>query len=419
MASSGAEPVAALSCAAPQSPYISRVRRAFGFVLFLVITLLILGGAHYYLWARLVEDMAWAPFTARLLTVATLLIFLAIPLCLWVGLTSHGNTAKVASLAAYTWLGFLFIVVVLLLSVDAGRLLLRGVQAVYPAMGTIDPQKQQLLARALGAVVAVGGAAIGFQALREGLGRVRVRKVQVALDRLPTELSGTTIVQLSDVHVGPTIGREFVQQIVSQANELRPHLVAITGDLVDGSVESLKDHVAPLRNLRSRYGTYFVTGNHEYYSGARAWCEELARLGIRVLENERVEIGDPAASFDLAGVPDYAGSRRGQGPDLETALKGRDPHRELVLLAHQPKAVHDASRLGVGLVLSGHTHGGQIWPWNYLVRMVQPLVAGLGRFERTWLYVNSGTGYWGPPMRLGAPSEITLLTLVSSESFDA
>jgi predicted MPP superfamily phosphohydrolase len=158
---------------------------------------------------------------------------------------------------------------------------------------------------------------------------------------------------------------------------------------------------------------YFVTGNHEYYSGAAPWCEELARLGIKVLRNERVIIGDAEASFDLAGIDD-AHARDfgdGHGADLARAVHGRDPARELVLLAHQPRAVFEAVVHGVGLQLSGHTHGGQIWPWNWLVRLQQPVVAGLARFGDTQVYVSRGTGYWGPPMRLGAPAEITRVTL--------
>jgi hypothetical protein len=165
--------------------------------------------------------------------------------------------------------------------------------------------------------------------------------------------------------------------------------------------------------LRAKHGVFFVTGNHEYYSGAEEWCTELTRLGIRVLRNERVSIGDATDSFDLAGVDDHSAKRfgGGHGEDLPKALLGRDPARELVLLAHQPKTIILAQDHGVGLQLSGHTHGGQIWPWTYLVRLQQPVVAGLARFGKSFVYVSRGTGYWGPPMRLGAPSEITELTL--------
>jgi hypothetical protein len=240
-----------------------------------------------------------------------------------------------------------------------------------------------------------------------------VKEVLVKLHRLHRALDRTTIVQLSDVHVGPTIGRNFVQRIVDQVNALNPDVVAITGDLVDGSVHSLRDHVAPLAKLRAKHGVYFVTGNHEYYSGAESWCRELERLGIRVLRNERVTIGEGSDSYDLAGIDDYQAHRfgRGHGADLPRAVEGRDPNRELVLLAHQPRAAFEAVEHGVGLQLSGHTHGGQIWPWNYLVKLQQPVVSGLERIGQTWVYVSNGTGYWGPPMRLRAPAEVTRVVL--------
>jgi predicted MPP superfamily phosphohydrolase len=248
---------------------------------------------------------------------------------------------------------------------------------------------------------------LAVAAVRSGLARVALRDVEVRLPRLPKRLDGTTIVQLTDIHVGPTIGREFIEQIVERTNSVEPDVIAITGDLVDGSVSELGEDVAPLPKLRARYGVYFVTGNHEYYSGADAWCTELERIGIRVLRNERVTIGEDGASFDLAGIDDHRG-------DLTRAVRGRDPERELVLLAHQPRAIFDAVRHGVGLQLSGHTHGGQIWPWNYFVRLQQPVVSGLRRFGETWLFVSNGTGYWGPPMRLLAPAEITQIRLLAS-----
>jgi predicted MPP superfamily phosphohydrolase len=178
-------------------------------------------------------------------------------------------------------------------------------------------------------------------------------------------------------------------------------------------VAELRDAIAPIAGLRARHGVYFVTGNHEYYSGVDAWLAELTRLGVRVLRNERVEIGGGDASFDLAGIDDWSsrGMAPGHGPDLPRALDGRDPARELVLLAHQPRAVHEAAARGVGLQLSGHTHGGQIWPWGFAVRLQQPYVLGLSREGRTHIYVSPGTGYWGPPMRLGTRGEITRVIL--------
>jgi hypothetical protein len=237
--------------------------------------------------------------------------------------------------------------------------------------------------------------------------------VRVAIDRLTKAKSGYRIVQISDVHVGPTIGRDFIEGIVARINALKPDLVAITGDLVDGSVHELAEHVAPLAKLQAKDGVFFVTGNHEYYSGAEAWIAHLGKLGVRVLRNEHVRIGGDEG-FDLAGIDDASahGMVNGHGADLHKALAGRDASRACVLLAHQPRGIELADTLGVDLQLSGHTHGGQMIPWNFLVRLQQPFVAGLHKLARAQIYVSRGTGYWGPPMRVGAPSEITEIELV-------
>ncbi|HSS38874.1 MAG TPA: metallophosphoesterase [Polyangia bacterium] len=236
---------------------------------------------------------------------------------------------------------------------------------------------------------------------------------------MPAALHGFSIVQLTDIHVGPTIGRRFVEDVVARTNALEPDLVAITGDLVDGHVHDLAESIAPLAQLRARHGVFFVTGNHEYFSGAEAWVNELTRMGIRVLQNERVVIGNAGASFDLAGVDDRSAVHYGGLAPQEAvarALSGRDSSRELVLLAHQPRSALDAESFGVGLQLSGHTHGGQIWPFGLIVRLQQPFTAGLHRHRDAQVYVSRGTGYWGPPMRLAAPSEITHVRLESARA---
>jgi predicted MPP superfamily phosphohydrolase len=283
--------------------------------------------------------------------------------------------------------------------------------------GLDDPARRLYLRRVLGGAAAAVAGGLAVIATRSALAKVAVRELEVRLRRLPARLDGLKLVQLTDLHVGgATLGRAFIEELVARTNALEPDLIALTGDLVDGSVEELGEAVAPLKELKARHGVFFVTGNHEYYSGADAWIAELRRLGLRVLRNERVVIGDGEHSFDLAGVDDFhsAGLVPGHGADLSRALAGRDPSRELVLLAHQPRAVHEAARHGVGLQLSGHTHGGQIWPFNLLVRLQQPYVAGLVREGATQLYVSRGTGYWGPPMRLGAPAEITHIVLRAS-----
>jgi predicted MPP superfamily phosphohydrolase len=388
-------------------------------VRFLLIAMSIVGAAHLYVWLRLVYDPAW-PLSWTLLASAFLLLaWASIPLTLNWGRRLSPPWQGIVAWAGYSWLGSIFLLLVSVAAVDAARGILylshlafgagafgTGIGAELSVASPIE--RARFWAKLAGCV---GGVAVA-SALWFGR-RVVVRRVSVPLGKLPRALDGTTIVQLSDVHVGPTIGKRFLDRVVDRVNALKPDVVAITGDLVDGSVPRLAPHVAPLARLQARHGVYFVTGNHEYYAGAQEWCEHLATLGVRVLRNERVSIGTGSDSYDLAGVDDFAGRHfgHGHGADVDRALAGRDESREVVLLAHQPRAVVEAERAGVGLQISGHTHGGQIWPFNYLVRLQQPVTSGLERFGRSLIYVSNGTGYWGPPMRLGSPAEITQLVL--------
>jgi predicted MPP superfamily phosphohydrolase len=376
--------------------------------LFLPVAVGLTYGIHRYLWARLVRDLALAPPWRALGGAAMVVLALLIPLALVVGRWARPAVARLIAWPAYLWLGLMFFLLVAVLVGDGVRL---AAAATALMSGRVaDPERRLFLHRLLGGGAAAAALGMGAFAVRSALGRVEVRPLEVALARLPARLDGLTIVQLTDLHIGPTLGREFVEELVRRTNALSPDVVAITGDLVDGSVASIGHAVAPLAGLKARRGVYFVTGNHEYYSGVEEWLAELGRLGVRVLRNEHVPLDD---GLDLAGIDDHssAGFAPGHGPDLARAVAGRDASRELVLLAHQPRAVHDAKRHGVGLQLSGHTHGGQIWPFGYLVALTQPLLAGLGRFGATQLYVSRGTGFWGPPMRLGAPAEITHITL--------
>jgi predicted MPP superfamily phosphohydrolase len=254
--------------------------------------------------------------------------------------------------------------------------------------------------------------AIGMAAAR---GRPRIVKVEIPVTDLPEGLRGFSIAQISDVHVGPTIKRPFVEQVVSRVNALRPDMIAVTGDLVDGSVLQLAAHTAPLAGLAARHGAFFVTGNHEYYSGERAWTSELRRLGLRVLKNEHVVLQHNGAALVLAGVTDFTAHHfdPAQQSDPAKALNGAPAAAGAkILLAHQPSTAEAAATAGFDVQLSGHTHGGQFWPWNLFVGFFQPFTGGLHRLRDLWVYVNRGTGYWGPPNRFGVPSEITHIRLV-------
>ncbi|MGW5125462.1 metallophosphoesterase [Streptomyces sp. NPDC004069] len=285
-----------------------------------------------------------------------------------------------------------------------------------PAEGVSPPRelpgRRLFVSRVVGggaAAVALGTVGYGTYGVLRG---PRVKRVTVPLAKLPRAADGFRIAVVSDIHLGPVLGRGFAQKVVDTVNATQPDLIAVVGDLVDGSVKDLGPAAAPLAGLRARHGAYFVTGNHEYFSGAEQWVEEVRRLGLRPLENARTEL----PSFDLAGVNDVQGESEGQGPDYERALGDRDTARACVLLAHQPVQIHEAVRHGVDLQLSGHTHGGQLWPGNLLAAAANPTVAGLERYGDTQLYVSRGAGAWGPPTRVGAPSDITVVQLASTQA---
>ncbi|MBU9441510.1 metallophosphoesterase [Burkholderia multivorans] len=268
------------------------------------------------------------------------------------------------------------------------------------------------LAVVIGAVLVT---AIGFVGARR---TAAVKHVTIPLAGLPAALDGLKIVQLSDIHVGPTIKRPYVERIVRAVNALDADLVVVTGDVVDGSVPRLRDHTAPLARMQSRHGSFLVTGNHEYYAGAHAWIDEFRRIGLTVLLNEHVLIEHGGARLVLAGVTDFTagGFDPAHRSDPARALAGAPAEvGTRILLAHQPRSAEQASGAGFSVQLSGHTHGGQFLPWPPFVRLQQPVIGGLARFGDMWLYTSRGTGYWGPPNRFGVPSEITLIRLARSE----
>lgn len=237
---------------------------------------------------------------------------------------------------------------------------------------------------------------------------VELEEVEIKIKDLKNPYS---IVQLSDVHIGGLIDKEFISNLVKRVNKLNADVVVITGDLVDTKLEYAKEALDELKNIKSRYGNYFIVGNHEYFHGVQSIIDYVNTLGFKTLENENVYIGEKDKGFNLAGVYDIFGYRyEAYIPDLNKALIGT-AKSPTVLLAHQPKYIEEV--VNVDLVLSGHTHGGQIFPFNFLVKLQQPYVKGLHKHnEQTQIYINKGTGFWGPPMRLCASSEITYIKLV-------
>ncbi|MEV4662601.1 metallophosphoesterase [Micromonospora echinofusca] len=410
---------------------------------------LVTGLIHLYLWKRLVRDTTTPGRWRRIGGITALVLALLVPA------TMVGTQAGLYWLAwpGYLWLAVMFYLLVLLVALEVPmavtKLVLRRQVAAAeptaaapepamvaaapeppavgaagpadpPAAGAVgqpdhDPARRLLLAR--GAAIFAGLTATGLTGygIRTALGPPQLDRVQIPLAKLPRSMDGLRIATVSDIHLGPLRGRAHTERIVAAINRLDADIVAVVGDLVDGSVAELGEAAEPLRRLRSRHGSYFVTGNHEYYSGVEEWVQELDRLGLRVMQNERTEIQARGGVLDLAGVNDVtaAGTGLAAPADYAAALGDRDPNRPVVLLAHQPVAAVEAAKFGVDLQLSGHTHGGQMVPFNLLVKLQQPVVSGLGEVDGTKVYVTNGAGFWGPPVRVGAEPQVTLVELRS------
>jgi hypothetical protein len=380
------------------------------FGVFALIFTAALVATHIYLYRRLVRDTgtsskwrtlgqrAFLTMGAVLLTGVPAVRFFELPGERYVGLVSFG------------WMGLVAISVGVLLCTDFIRLLLSRTQTLTE----LDQGRRIFLSRGIAGAASATALTTGASGVALAMADPELKDISVPIKGLPKALEGLRIVQLSDIHFGPTLREEFADHLVQRVNALKPDIVAITGDMVDGLVSELGPSVRRLTEIQARHGIFFVTGNHEYYSGAPAWVDALTEWGVRVLRNECVTIEHEGAALDLLGVDDWRAARfvPDHGYDFSAATRGRDTRRPSVLLSHQPKAIHDAARGEVDLVLCGHTHGGQIWPGKYLVKLVQPYVSGLHRHnERTWIYVHCGTGYWGPPVRVGVPAEIAQVTL--------
>ncbi len=381
--------------------------------LFLTFFSALVASSHYYVWHRLVQLPQWPAPIGAIAGGLLLAVGLSLPLTMLVVRVLAASSPRNWMALTFGWMGVFFIVLNATFATDLLRLGLRGGQALGVTLPAGWPNGL-IATRGFALFALVLAAAATASAYRTARGGPIVERVTVKLARLPAGMAPFTVAQISDLHVAMMLRRPYVEQVVRQVMALEPQLIVLTGDLMDGSVAALADDIAPLGQLKAPYGVFGITGNHEYYSGAEPWMAALQALGIAPLRNARVHIAAPGGGFDLAGIDDPAGRMQGGGADLVKALQGRDAKQELVLLAHQPKLLDQAVGHGVGLMLSGHTHGGQIFPFGLLVKLAQPFLAGLHRRGDTQVYVNRGTGYWGPPLRLGAPAEITLLTLTPS-----
>nr|WP_184680458.1 metallophosphoesterase [Micromonospora echinospora] len=415
---------------------------------FLGFVVLVIGLIHFYLWKRLVRDTTRPGRWRRVGGVAIAALAVLVP----VTLAGTRNGWYWLAWPGYLWVALMFYLLVILLVLEVPTAVVRLVQrrrarsaAVgpepepepalvgaataeggtpppvaptdAPPAGTDapdhDPSRRLLLARGAAIFAGLTAAGVTGYGVRTAIGPPQLDRVQIPLAKLPRSMDGLRIATVSDIHLGPLRGRAHTERIVAMINRMDADLVAVVGDLVDGTVAELGEAAEPLRDLQSRYGSFFVTGNHEYYSGVEEWVREVDRLGLRVLQNERQEIQARGGVLDLAGVNDVSAAGTGVAApaDYAAALGDRDPSRPVVLLAHQPVAAQEAAKFGVDLQLSGHTHGGQMVPFNLAVKLEQPVVSGLGEVDGTKVYVTNGAGFWGPPVRVGAPPQVTLVEL--------
>ena len=389
---------------------------------FFLFFITVWGGGHAYIAHRLIRPLPagsrWRPIGWSWWTVSLLIA----PLVLvgrWQGLDQ--TLFDMLAWIAYIDMGFFLVLIPLLVMRDSGWILFSLFRKLHHKLSdrpqTITPEnnaRRQFLANTMnaGMLGLTGGMTIaGYNEARR---LARVKEITIPVRNLPADLEDFHIVQLSDIHLGPTIKGDYLQGIVERSNELNPDMVAITGDLVDGLTNQLQKDVAPLTQLRSRHGSFFVTGNHEYYWDARTWSALLKTLGIQVLLNENRIIQHGSARLMVAGVTDYAGDKYVPEhlSDPQQARRHAARADASVLLAHQPRSAFAGEAAGYDLQLSGHVHGGQFFPWNLFINLVQPFNNGLHKLNgRMWLYVSAGAGYWGPPQRLGVPPEITSIKL--------
>jgi uncharacterized protein len=385
------------------------------FIIFITVGTLVISLIHYYIWMRFIRDTG-IPGDFRLYTSYALIALASMfPISILLSRTLPYQVSFILSWIAYLWLGMMMLLFFSTFMMDV----FNGLTFLFYKFKSstqnvpMNTERREFLRQsfAIGtSFVVLGMASCGVYTY---LTKAKVKKISVKINNLPDVFNGFRIVQISDLHIGQLMTKKTLADIVDTVNALKPDLIAITGDLADGSIHKLKGEITPLQTLKAEYGTYFVTGNHEYYNGVDSWIKAVNDLGIRVLHNENIKIEKGNAFFYLVGVPDHEGKRFGKNhaPDFKKAFSEIDKDAPSVLLAHQPFAVKEASIYGANLVLSGHTHGGQIWPFNYMVYLQQPYLKGMYEHNGSKLYVNQGTGCWGPPMRIGSYNEITEIIL--------
>ncbi len=401
---------------------------AWQWVIWISILLIVWGGGYFFISKRLIGTTtmpdAWK-LGARILLISMITLTLGTMFLIRYSEQLGSWWAWVT----FVGMGFLSFVFVLLFARDMIWLGSLGVEKVYPvlqklfsgkdAIAQVNPARREFLLHVsnLGVIGAAG--ILTAYGVYEARRRPGIVNISVPIAGLPKDFAGFKIVQITDIHAGLTVKRDWVETIAKEVADLKPDLIAFTGDLADGSVPHLRNDVAPLGELQAPHGKFFVTGNHEYYSGVEQWVDEARRLGYDVLLNEHRLVQRNGSALVVAGVTDPTGAQmmpQTHTPDSKAAIASAPQDSVKILLAHQPKEVFEAQPLGYHLMLSGHTHGGQFFPWNLVAALAQPYISGLHDHKGTWVYVSKGTGYWGPPVRLGARSEITVITLTEKDN---
>ncbi|NMM83036.1 metallophosphoesterase [Rhodococcus sp. SRB_17] len=369
----------------------------------LVSILLILFAVPW--WTLVMSGTDWPTPVTALGTAAFVLTLVTLPVTL---VLSHGRRhLDWAGLVGDSILGGIWVLFVWSV---IGNL----VRFVLGLAGVDDPARSRWVA---GAVIIVSTVLV-IWGNREAMRVPRIKQVDVTIPRLGKGFDGTRVVAVTDTHFGPINRTKWSEGVAAAVNELRPDIVAHVGDIADGTVEQRRGQAAPLATIRAELASVYVTGNHEYPREAQGWLDYMDSIGWEPLHNKHIVVERGGDSLIIAGVDDAtakSSKMEGHGANFEMALAGTDPDLPVLMLAHQPKQVFQSEAAGVDLQIAGHTHGGQIWPFNFLVRLDQPTIHGLSRHgERTQLYTSRGSGFWGPPLRIFAPSEITVLTLHSA-----
>lgn len=390
---------------------------------FFIFAVIILSIIHGVVGLRIIPFLN-LNHTLKIITWSVIFVLATLPI-IPIILRSKGfenESVDIFSWAGYISLGFFVLTFLAVITKDLIYILIGICAKIAIYFGNtiepLEPSRREFIQKILsiGIITSTGASTLaGLYNARKG---PTIMKPKIPIKNLGQDLNGLTIAQISDLHVGPTIKEGYVESVVEQVNNLNPDIISITGDMVDGSVEYLAKHVEPLKDLHANIGKYFVTGNHEYYSGVDRWLDKTDQLGMTNLIDSHEIITKGKDLITLGGVTDYRSStiKPEHKSDASKAFYNAPKDIPKILLAHQPWSIFGANDAGADLQLSGHTHGGQFWPFIYAVRMANPYTAGLHNHNGTWIYVNRGTGYWGPPMRLGVESEITLVTLKTKKS---